>query len=433
MIERDIAEFEAVAAPYVDGPYPEPTENKNRHLHPAGVELLDGDLELNDAQDHTLETLPNKPIAEENRFREQVVDENGEVNILDAYLKDIGKIPLLTAAQEVELAKKIEAGSKSAKDKMVESNLRLVVSIAKSYRQTGVPFLDLIQEGTMGLIKAVDKFDWRKGYKLSTYSSNWIQQEIIRYIQNRHRTVRLPTDIGTKVKEIDKTHLYLIQEVKREPTAEDIADFMGMTPKEIQVIESHSAGDLSLSTPINDEQDIYLGDVIKDSTPRLQTAEVVVEKLSAVWLMELVKKCPDALNGRELKVLTHRFGLNGEEAKSLNGTSKEMRLSREKVRQLERSAMKKLQSSQISPEEELLTDLKPTVKKLGASALKQNIRITEPQEKPSRPKNLEEYETRRTWGEKFTLSDMPSDFWMVETGLNSHVPRFGEEMLGEDF
>ncbi|MGI6619877.1 MAG: RNA polymerase sigma factor RpoD [Bacillota bacterium] len=259
------------------------------------------------------------------------------------YLKEIGRVPLLTAEEEVELAKRMEMGDKEAKQRLIESNLRLVVSIAKRYVGRGMLFLDLIQEGNMGLIKAVEKFDYRKGYKLSTYATWWIRQAITRSIADQARTIRIPVHMVETINKLVRTQRQLLQELGREPTAEEIAEEMGLTPERVREIQKIAQEPVSLETPIGEEEDSHLGDFIED-TDALAPAEAA----SFTLLKEQIEEVLDTLNEREQRVLRLRFGLDDGKARTLEEVGREFGVTRERIRQIEAKALRKLRHPQRS-------------------------------------------------------------------------------------
>lgn len=259
------------------------------------------------------------------------------------YLKEIGRVALLTAEEEVDLAKRMEMGEKEAKSRLIEANLRLVVSIAKRYVGRGMQFLDLIQEGNMGLIKAVEKFDYRKGYKLSTYATWWIRQAITRAIADQARTIRIPVHMVETINKLIRTSRHLVQELGREPTPEEIAEEMGITPEKVREILKIAQEPVSLETPIGEEEDSHLGDFIED-----EDALAPVEAASFLLLKEQIEEVLDTLNDREQKVLRLRFGLDDGKARTLEEVGREFGVTRERIRQIEAKALRKLRHPQRS-------------------------------------------------------------------------------------
>ena len=253
------------------------------------------------------------------------------------YLKEIGKVPLLSADEEVELAKRMEAGDNAAKQKLCEANLRLVVSIAKKYVGRGMLFLDLIQEGNLGLIKAVDKFDYTKGYKFSTYATWWIRQAITRSIADQARTIRIPVHMVETINKLIRVSRQLLQENGREPTPDEIADEMGITVEKVREILKIAQEPVSLETPIGEEEDSHLGDFIPD-----EDAPAPAEAAAFSMLKEQLVDVLGTLTEREQKVLKLRFGLEDGRARTLEEVGKEFDVPRERIRQIEAKALRKL-------------------------------------------------------------------------------------------
>ncbi|NLO82689.1 MAG: RNA polymerase sigma factor RpoD [Clostridiales bacterium] len=253
------------------------------------------------------------------------------------YLKEIGKVPLLTAEEEIELAKRMEQGDEEAKRKLAEANLRLVVSIAKRYVGRGMLFLDLIQEGNLGLIKAVEKFDYRKGYKFSTYATWWIRQAITRAIADQARTIRIPVHMVETINKLIRVSRQLLQEYGREPQPEEIAKEMGISEEKVREIMKIAQEPISLETPIGEEEDSHLGDFIPDEDAPAP-AEAAAFNLLKEQLMEVL----DTLTPREEKVLRLRFGLDDGRARTLEEVGREFNVTRERIRQIEAKALRKL-------------------------------------------------------------------------------------------
>lgn len=253
------------------------------------------------------------------------------------YLKEIGKVPLLTAKEEIELAKGMEQGSEEASRKLAEANLRLVVSIAKRYVGRGMLFLDLIQEGNLGLIKAVEKFDYRKGYKFSTYATWWIRQAITRAIADQARTIRIPVHMVETINKLIRVSRQLLQELGREPTPEEIAKEMGISEEKVREIQKIAQEPVSLETPIGEEEDSHLGDFIPDDE-----APAPAEAAAFTLLKEQLLDVLDTLTPREEKVLRLRFGLDDGKARTLEEVGKEFNVTRERIRQIEAKALRKL-------------------------------------------------------------------------------------------
>ena len=253
------------------------------------------------------------------------------------YLKEIGKVPLLSAEEEIELAKKMEQGDENAKKRLAEANLRLVVSIAKRYVGRGMLFLDLIQEGNLGLIKAVEKFDYRKGYKFSTYATWWIRQAITRAIADQARTIRIPVHMVETINKLIRVSRQLLQELGREPSPEEIAEEMDMPVDRVREILKISQEPVSLETPIGEEEDSHLGDFIKDDN-----VPVPADAAAFTLLKEQLVEVLGTLTEREQKVLRLRFGLDDGRARTLEEVGKEFNVTRERIRQIEAKALRKL-------------------------------------------------------------------------------------------
>jgi RNA polymerase primary sigma factor len=258
---------------------------------------------------------------------------------LQLFLKDVGKVSLLTAAQEVELAKRIESGDHRAKQEMVEANLRLVVSIAKRYRNQGLPFLDLIQEGTIGLVRAAEKFDWRKGYKFSTYATWWIRQAVARALADKARTIRMPVHVVEKLNKIMRTERKLRAERGREPTNEEIAQELELAVEEVESIRRTAQTPVSLEKPVGDEEESEFGQFLEDeSTPLPDEAADTAFRAAALT------RCLGALSYRERRVLELRYGLNGEQPCTLDEVGRAFQVTRERIRQIENQGLKKLRA-----------------------------------------------------------------------------------------
>ena len=253
------------------------------------------------------------------------------------YLKEIGRVPLLTAEEEIEIAQRMEQGDEEAKKKLAEANLRLVVSIAKRYVGRGMLFLDLIQEGNLGLIKAVEKFDYRKGYKFSTYATWWIRQAITRAIADQARTIRIPVHMVETINKLLRVSRQLLQEYGREPTPDEIAKAMGISETKVREIIKIAQEPVSLETPIGEEEDSHLGDFLEDETA-LAPAEAASHALMKEQLWDVL----ETLTPREEKVLRLRFGLDDGHQRTLEEVGKEFQVTRERIRQIEAKALRKL-------------------------------------------------------------------------------------------
>ena len=307
------------------------------------------ELELDTAQlddfYHALEEMQIDVVGAAEEEVEEVDDtakaEAREISTdsLQLFLKDIGKVDLLTAAQEVELAKRIERGDHLAKQEMVEANLRLVVSIAKRYRNQGLPFLDLIQEGTIGLVRAAEKFDYRKGFKFSTYATWWIRQAVARALADKARTIRMPVHVVEKLNKIVRTERKLRAELGREPTPLEIALDLDLPLDEIEQIMRSSQTPISLEKPVGDEEESEFGHFLTDENIPLpdEAADEAMRK-------ELLRKILSTLSHRERRVLELRYGLDGEHPRTLDEVGRTFNVTRERIRQIENQSLKKLRA-----------------------------------------------------------------------------------------
>ena len=266
-----------------------------------------------------------------------VPDSVGVDDPVRMYLKEIGKVPLLTTEQEIELAKRMGEGDEEAKKALAEANLRLVVSIAKRYVGRGMQFLDLIQEGNLGLIKAVEKFDYTKGYKFSTYATWWIRQAITRAIADQARTIRIPVHMVETINRLLRAQRQLVQDLGREPTLEELSEFMDMPVARVREIQKISQEPVSLETPIGEEDDSHLGDFIQDDN-----MPVPMDAAAFTLLREQLIEVLESLTDREQKVLRLRFGLDDGKARTLEEVGKEFHVTRERIRQIEAKALRKL-------------------------------------------------------------------------------------------
>lgn len=313
----------------------EKTEKIFEYLENKGVVAM---VPESDTEDDIILDVEDEPTEEELENIELAVPDG--VSIEDPvrmYLKEIGKVPLLTAEEEKELAMQMEAGDPEAKKRLAEANLRLVVSIAKRYVGRGMLFLDLIQEGNLGLIKAVEKFDYRKGYKFSTYATWWIRQAITRAIADQARTIRIPVHMVETINKVIRVSRQLLQELGHDPTPEEIAEEMNMPVDKIRDILKIAQEPVSLETPIGEEEDSHLGDFIPD-----EDASEPAEAASFTLLKEQLMEVLDTLTPREKKVLELRFGLIDGRTRTLEEVGKEFNVTRERIRQIEAKALRKL-------------------------------------------------------------------------------------------
>ena len=277
------------------------------------------------------------PIGETEDNFDKILSEGSLDDSVKMYLKDIGRVPLLSAEREVELAKRMEEGDEEAKRILSEANLRLVVSIAKRYVGRGMQFLDLIQEGNLGLMKAVEKFDYRKGFKFSTYATWWIRQSITRAIADQARTIRIPVHMVETINKQVRATRQLMQKLGREPTPEEIAENIGSTPERVREIQKIAQDPVSLETPIGEEEDSHLGDFIEDSN-----AAAPAEVAETNMLKEQLVSVLSTLTPREEKVLRLRYGIDDSHPRTLEEVGKEFNVTRERIRQIEAKALRKL-------------------------------------------------------------------------------------------
>ena len=268
---------------------------------------------------------------------EQALSDIGLDDPVKMYLKDIGRVPLLSAEEEIDLAKRMQENDESAKTRLSEANLRLVVSIAKRYVGRGMLFLDLIQEGNLGLMKAVEKFDYQKGFKFSTYATWWIRQSITRAIADQARTIRIPVHMVETINKLTRVQRMLLQELGREPTPEELAEKMGVTEERVREIQKIAQDPVSLETPIGEEEDSHLGDFIEDEKTTTPSDSVAFTMLKEQLLGVL-----DTLTPREEKVLRLRYGIDDGKPRTLEEVGKEFNVTRERIRQIEAKALRKL-------------------------------------------------------------------------------------------
>ena len=308
------------------------------HLLEVGVEVLDADGEV----------IAKNAATQTERSPELDLTVEPSLDSLRLYLREIGRVPLLTAREEVALAKRIERGDLVAKAAMVEANLRLVVSIAKGYLGRGLSFLDLIQEGSLGLIRAVEKFDYRRGYKFSTYATWWIRQAVTRAIADKARTIRIPVHMVEKLNKVVHLERQLVQRLGREPRAEEIAEELRMSTEEVREILRMAQLPVSLEKPIGEEEESELGDFVEDEAAASPFDEASVN-LRRVDILRAL----DALPDRERKVIELRFGLLGEQPRTLEEVGRAFGVTRERIRQIENNTLKKLEAL---PEAQALRD-----------------------------------------------------------------------------
>jgi RNA polymerase primary sigma factor len=312
-------------------------EELHGFLERAEIELVE-DIDPATAASAQLERAPDKRGRRKAKAQLDLKPDM-TTDSLQLFLKDIGKVRLLTAQEEVDLAKRIERGDLDAKQKMVESNLRLVVSIAKNYRNQGLPFLDLIQEGTLGLVRAAEKFDYRKGFKFSTYATWWIRQAIARALADKARTIRIPVHVVEKLNKIGRAERKLVTELGREPTADEIAEVTGIDPEEVDSIKRSAQAPVSLEKPVGDEEESEFGQFIAD-----ERAESPYERAAEILTKEALREALENLSYRERRVLELRYGLGGEHPRTLDEVGRTFNVTRERIRQIENQSLKKLQS-----------------------------------------------------------------------------------------
>ena len=340
--KKNVLEYQEISDYFKDQPLDaEQMDKIFDFLEASGVDVLRitensaDDLMLDDDMD--IDGLDDEEEVELDKIDLSVPEGVSIEDPVRMYLKEIGKVPLLSAEEEIELAKKMEQGDENAKKRLAEANLRLVVSIAKRYVGRGMLFLDLIQEGNLGLIKAVEKFDYRKGYKFSTYATWWIRQAITRAIADQARTIRIPVHMVETINKLIRVSRQLLQELGREPTPEEIAEEMDMPVDRVREILKISQEPVSLETPIGEEEDSHLGDFIQDDK-----VPVPADAAAFTLLKEQLVEVLGTLTEREQKVLRLRFGLDDGRARTLEEVGKEFNVTRERIRQIEAKALRKL-------------------------------------------------------------------------------------------
>ena len=310
------------------------------YLEKQKIDIVNAEVGVDNAEDLILD---NDDIILDDEDEVEIIDDVDEMEGVSTedpvrmYLKEIGNVPLLTTEQEVELAKRVEAGDEEAKKQLTEANLRLVVSIAKKYVGRGMPFLDLIQEGNMGLMKAVDKFDYTKGYKFSTYATWWIRQAITRGIADTGRTIRVPVHMVETINKTLRMTRTLLQELGREPTPEEVAERLNVSVSRVREVLKISRDPVSLDTPIGEEDDSHLGDFIEDDSALSPADSAAFSMLRAELATAL-----ESLTDRERQVVKLRFGLEDGRARTLEEVGKEFNVTRERIRQIEAKALRKL-------------------------------------------------------------------------------------------
>ena len=299
------------------------------------IELVE-EIDPATAESLIIERAPEKPTRRKAALH---LEPERTTDGLQLFLKGIGQVPLLTAQEEVELSKRIERGSFEAKQRMVESNLRLVVSIAKHYRNQGLPFLDLIQEGTVGLFRATEKYDYRRGFKFSTYATWWIRQAIARALADKARTIRIPVHIVEKLNRIGRAERKLMTGLGREPTAEEIAEVTGIEPHEVESIRRSAQAPISLEKPIGNEEQTEFGQLIAD-----EHAESPYERAVETLTTEALRRALENLSYRERRVIELRYGLGDQHPRTLDEIGRTFNVTRERIRQIEHQSLKKLQA-----------------------------------------------------------------------------------------
>ena len=341
--KKNVLEYQEISDFFKDQPLEvEQMEKVLDFLEASGVDVLrisgnDEELILDVDDDADIEKMDDEEEIELDKIDLSVPEGVSIEDPVRMYLKEIGKVSLLTADEEIELAKRMEQGDEEAKKRLAEANLRLVVSIAKRYVGRGMLFLDLIQEGNLGLIKAVEKFDYRKGYKFSTYATWWIRQAITRAIADQARTIRIPVHMVETINKLIRVSRQLLQELGREPTPEEIAEEMKMPVERVREILKISQEPVSLETPIGEEEDSHLGDFIQDDN-----VPVPADAAAFTLLKEQLIEVLGTLTEREQKVLRLRFGLDDGRARTLEEVGKEFNVTRERIRQIEAKALHKL-------------------------------------------------------------------------------------------
>jgi RNA polymerase primary sigma factor len=301
-------------------------------LEERGIELVEQPLDVEPERVHV--PAPPRSVAGSSIIERAVTTDS-----LQLFLREIGRVPLLTATQEVELAKAIEAGDVRAKERMIEANLRLVVSIAKNYRNQGLAFLDLIQEGTIGLVRAVEKFDWRRGYKFSTYATWWIRQAVARSLADKGRTIRMPVHVIEKLNRIGRIERRLVAELGRDPSNAELAAELDISEDEIDSIRQSMQTPMSLDRSVGDDEDSEFGQFVPD-----ESAIAPEDQLDQDGRRDALKRVLQSLSHRERRVLELRYGLDGHDPRTLDEVGQEFNVTRERIRQIEHQSLRKLEA-----------------------------------------------------------------------------------------
>ena len=343
--EKNALEYQEVAAWFAEM---EPTQRElsavAEYLTRQGVDILlpenisgeefpdDDDLEEED------------PGEERGEIKQDTLDQDTDsvTDPIHMYLKEIGQVPLLTPEQEVEMARRVEEGDENAKRQLEEANLRLVVSIAKHYTGHGMSLMDLIQEGNLGLIRAVEKYDYRRGFRFSTYATWWIRQSITRAIADQGRTIRIPVHMVENINKVNRASRDLMQSLGRDPTPEEIAEEIHMSPERVREIQKISREPVSMETPVGDEEDSSLGDFIRDDA-----SPVPADEAARVMLKEQIREILTDLTEREQQVLRLRYGLDDEHPRTLEEVGRQLSVTRERIRQIEAKALRKLKRKNV--------------------------------------------------------------------------------------
>jgi RNA polymerase primary sigma factor len=309
----------------------------NEALEPLDLDALEFEAFRQELEQRGIEIIEEERAPEPAPLpQSQPIVVETTTDALQLFLREAGRHPLLTAAQEVELSKRIERGDMQAKQRMIQSNLRLVVSIAKNYRNQGLPFLDLIQEGTLGLIRAVEKFDWRRGYKFSTYATWWIRQAVARALADKARTIRMPVHIVERLQKLNKAERMLWTQLGREPTLEEVAEEASLPIEQAKEVKAAAHASTSLDQPVGDQEDAVFGDFVAGDGPTPD------EQVEVLLRSQALARALAALSDRERKVLILRYGLDNSDPKTLEDIGRRLDLTRERVRQIEGQALKRL-------------------------------------------------------------------------------------------